>query len=189
MGEPAYKGIGFRNFVSCLRQLRGDAAVAATLAAVDPELGRQLREELLFSGNWYPLAWFRELHRAAQQVTGAGPELARQIGYGTVKNDLAGVYRIFVLVASPQFLIGRAPRLFANYFDHGRLTVLESDALTAHARWTGCAGFDANVWSDVLGGCVAALEAAGAREVRLDVTRGGRDGDAEMELTAGWKVV
>jgi hypothetical protein len=185
--EPQTKGIGFRNFVTCLGRLKGPGAVAAMLAALPADLAGQLRDELLFSGNWYPLAWYRELHRAAQQATGAGPELARAIGYESVKADLSGIYKIFILVVSPQFLLARAPRLFGNYYDTGTMTVLEAERGRARARWSGCAGFDANVWQDILGGCEAALHAAGAKELVFDTITGGGDADQTLEVTARWQ--
>jgi hypothetical protein len=120
-------------------------------------------------------------------VTGAGPELSRQLGYESVKDDLSGVYRIFILVVSPQFLLARAPRLFGNYYDTGAMHVLEAEPGRGRARWSGCAGFDHGLWQDVLGGCEAALVAAGAQDLTLTVTAGGGDADHTMDIEGRWR--
>ena len=187
MGEPRAKGVNFRTFVKVLRKLRGERITEATLDLAPSELARNFRAGLVFSGNWYPLSWYADLHRAAQKATGAGPELARTIGLEAVRDDLSGIYRIFLLVVSPEFVLGKAPLLFNTYYDTGTMAVGESSRGWARARWTGCTGFDRNLWLDVEGSCQAGLEAAGAKDVAIKVTSGGGDGETAMELEARWR--
>jgi hypothetical protein len=141
----------------------------------------------VFSGNWYPLAWYADLHRAAQKAAGAGPELARTIGLEATKDDLSGIYRIFLLVVSPEFVLSKAPLLFNTYYDTGTMAVSEAMRGRARAQFSGCTGFDRNLWLDLQGSCQAGLEAAGARDVVISLTAGGGDGDATMEIEARWR--
>jgi hypothetical protein len=187
MGEPRAKGVNFRTFVKTLRRLRGDHIAEATLDLAPAELAHTFRAGLVFSGNWYPLDWYAELHRAAQKATGAGPELARTIGYEALKDDLSGIYRIFLLVVSPEFVISKAPLLFSTYYDTGTMSVSEATRGRARAQCGGCTGFSRNLFLDVQGGCQAGLEAAGARDVVITLVSGGGDGDTGMELAAGWR--
>jgi hypothetical protein len=187
MGEPRAKGVNFRTFVKVLRKMRGDRIAEATLDLAPDELARSFRAGLVFSGNWYPLAWYAALHRAAQKATGAGPDLARTIGHEAVKDDLSGIYRIFLLVVSPEFVLGKAPLLFNTYYDTGVMTVTDTARGRARAQWAGCAGFDRNLWQDLVGSSQAGLEAAGAKDVVLNVPTGGGDGDTAMELEARWR--
>jgi hypothetical protein len=187
MTEPRAKGVNFRTFIKMLRKLRSDRVAESTLDLAPAELARSFRAGLVFSGNWYPLSWYADLHRAAQQAAGAGPELARTIGLEAVRDDLSGIYRIFLLVVSPEFVLGKAPLLFNTYYDTGTMTVTDAARGHARAQWRGCAGFDQNLWLDVEGSCQAGLEAAGARDVAFTVLAGGGDGDATMELEARWR--
>jgi hypothetical protein len=187
MAEPRAKGVNFRTFVKVLRKLRGDRIAEATLDLAPAELARNFRAGLVFSGNWYPLAWYADLHRAAQKAAGAGPELARTIGHEAVKDDLSGIYRIFLLVVSPEFVLSKAPLLFNTYYDTGTMAVSDTARGRARAKCTGCTGFDRNLWLDVQGSCQAGLEAAGARDVTINVVTGGADGDAAMEIEARWR--
>jgi hypothetical protein len=187
MAEPRAKGVNFRTFVKVLRKMRGERIAEAALDLAPSELARSFRAGLVFSGNWYPLAWYAALHQAAQKATGAGPELARAIGLEAVRDDLSGIYRIFLLVVSPEFVLGKAPLLFSTYYDTGTMTVTDPARGRARAQWHGCAGFDRNLWLDVEGSCQAGLEAAGARDVTFTVLAGGGDGDTTMELEARWR--
>ncbi|MBI5478957.1 MAG: hypothetical protein HY906_08885 [Deltaproteobacteria bacterium] len=187
MVEPRAKGVNFHTFIKILRRLRGDRIAEATLDLAPPELSRNFRAGLVFSGNWYPLSWYADLHRAAQKAAGAGPDLARTIGFESVKDDLAGIYRIFLLVVSPEFVLSKAPLLFSTYYDTGTMAVSEAARGQARAQFTGCTGFDRNLWLDVQGSCQAGLEAAGARDVAINLIAGGADGDTSMELEARWR--
>ncbi|MFH0901806.1 MAG: hypothetical protein V2A73_14345 [Pseudomonadota bacterium] len=186
MAQPQTKGLSFRSFLKSLSRLRGESAVGATLSNIAPRVGQQLREGLIFSGNWYPLSWYRDLHAAAQSATDEGLELARAIGFDSVRDDLSGIYRIFLLVVSPEYVLSKASLLFGTYFDTGRMEIVESSRGRARARWTGCSEFNKNIWADVTGGCEAAIRAAGARSVRIDLLSGGNNGDSAMELEAHW---
>jgi hypothetical protein len=179
------KGVSFRAFLRFLEE-REPASVPATLARLEPELAGALRQGLVFTGNWYPLRWYRALHAAAQGATGCGLELAHDKGFAGVTADLSGIYRMFLAVVSPEFVIRRAAKLFSTYYDTGAMTVLASERGRARARWSECAGFDRNIWTDVFGGCEAALTAAGGRQVRVRVVSGGGDADETAEVQATW---
>jgi hypothetical protein len=187
MAEPRAKGVNFRTFIKILRKLKGDRVAEATLDLAPAEFARSFRAGLVFSGNWYPLAWYADLHRAAQKAAGAGPELARTMGLESVKDDLSGIYRIFLLVVSPEFVLSKSPLLFSTYYDTGTMSVTEATRGRARAQLTGCTGFDKNLFLDVQGSCQAGLEAAGARDVVITPTAGGGDGDTSMEMEARWR--
>ena len=187
MAEPRAKGVTYRTFFKILRKLRGDRVADATLDLAPAEFTRSFRSGLIFSGNWYPLAWYTGLHRAAQKATGEGPDLARTMGFEATRDDLSGIYRIFLLVVSPEFVISKAPLLFNTYYDTGTMEVTEAARGRARARWADCLGFDRNLWLDIQGSCQAGLEAAGAHDVVIRLLSGGNDGDLRMELEASWR--
>jgi hypothetical protein len=186
MSEPRTKGVGFRNHVVHLGRLRGEAVVERTLGLFDAPLAQQLRERLFFSDEWYPLAWLAQLHAAARAATGEGTELARRLGYESVRGDLRGLYSVFLLVVSPTFVIGKSAKLFSTYYDTGTMSVEPVDRTCVKARWVGCAGFDENLWTDVLGGCEAAMDAAGAKGLKLTILDGGGRSDG-LRIEARWR--
>lgn len=184
--EPMYKGAGVRSWLTALEALYGAEVARSTLAGGEPALRELIEQKRLSASAWYPLAWYRSLHGVAQRVAGKGPALSREVGAEAMRNDLSGIYRIFLVVVSPQAIISKSARLFNSFFTHGSATVLESRAGASRVRWEGCEGFDRNLWEDVLGSSEASLALCGAKNIRIRYVEGGRDGDTSAELQVFW---
>jgi hypothetical protein len=185
--EPKVKGVAFRSIEACFGELRGEAARDRARERMPAELRALYQNGLVLASSWYPISWYRETFRAFRAVTNDGPELARQIGYQSVKRDMRSVYKaLFAKIVSPQTLLGLSGRLFSNYYDTGSFDVVESRRGYVSVKLTGCVGWDHNMWTEVYGSCACFLEIAGAREVRLYTKSGGRDGDETMDLEAHW---
>jgi hypothetical protein len=107
------------------------------------------------------------------------------MGYEMTKRDLSGLYRTFVRIATPRYVLSIASRIFSTYFRPGIMQVLENRDGFTSVELTNCAGFDSNVWRDVLGGCEATLIVAGAKTCRIRIMSGGGDGD-EFATTQAW---
>ena len=100
--------------------------------------------------------------------------------------DTTGVYRAVFNLLSPQTVIRVTPRLFNNYYDTGKCSIIEAKSGYAHARWIDCEQFDRNMWCEIFGGAEKLLELAGAKHVRTRILEGGGDGDATAELVGHW---
>lgn len=180
------KGTNFRGLVGALRAGYGEDALEAILAEVGGEVTDLVRGGHLAAGEWYPVEWYRRLHHAARKVLGRGTDLPFELGHSMMCSDLGGVYRIFTLLATPKMLLSSAARVFGAYWT-ADLEILESDRRSALARWSGCVGFDENIWCDVMGGSHAVLESAGGKHVKIERLAGGLDGDASLDALVTWR--
>jgi hypothetical protein len=184
---PRVKGVAFRAVDACYRDLRGPEAHERARSLLSPELGRAFADGLILSGSWYPIAWYRELLAACRRAGSESAELMRLIGYESVKRDMSSIYkRLFARVVSPQFLFSISARVFNTYYEEGRFGVPVSERGHCVARVSECIDWDANMWTEITGGALAMLEAAGARELRLHTISGGRDGDTTSEFEVHW---
>jgi hypothetical protein len=183
--EPKTRGVPILSFLGALRTLAGYDAVNRMMGLLPPELRDAIGHRKLVSKEWYPLSWYRVMHAAAQEATGRGRELAKLIGRETTRADFSGVNRVFLLVMSPQALIAKAPKVFEQYYTRGMVATPTCRAGSALLVWRGCAGFDRNMWDDMLGSVEALLELAGGRDVHVEIVAGGgdKDEDTDMELT------
>ena len=186
-GEIRVKGISIRSYLTVLEAEHGVRVLQHVLQVVDTELARAVRHGTIAPGRWYSIAWYRALHKAAQNVLGLDPSFSRRMGYLATKAELGGIYKVFARLLSPEMTLRLGAKLFRTYYDRGYFKVLEWGSGHARGRWEACTGFDESIWEDVVGGIMAFLETAGARQVRPRVLAGGRDGDASMELEADWK--
>lgn len=183
---PQVKGIAVRSALRALEQLRGTPTVEAVITATPKELGTAIRYGTIMASSWYPMEWYREFFAAIVATTGDNDRTVREIGRESARIDMTGVYKAAFKLLSPQALFGLSARLFSNYFDTGSVSIVESRKGFAHARWTGCAGFDRNLWLETFGSCEMYLELAGATHVRLRVLSGGAAADDHAELQAHW---
>lgn len=184
---PRIRGVPLLSFLAALRTIAGYDAVNRTMGALPTSMREAIRYRRIMSNEWYPLAWYRALHSAAQQATGMGPRLARLIGRETTRANVPGIYRVFLLVVSPQALIVKAPSIYQQNFDTGEVQAVECHAGLALLAWRGCAGFDLNIWSDAIGTAEALVELAGAKGVHVDVLSGGGDAAADADMRLTWK--
>jgi hypothetical protein len=185
-GTSRVKGVALRNFEKLLVEFFDARTAAAVIEALPNDARDALKRHAVVSGGWYPLDWYKAMHAAARQVTGSGPALAWRIGRESTKLDLTGVYRVFLRMLSPGFVLSASSRIFSTYYSPGKMRLVESREGAAHVAFDACEGFDANIWQDVLGGCEVALELTGANNVRVHMVRGGKDGDVSAEAVARW---
>jgi hypothetical protein len=186
--ENRVRGVAFGTFEDVMRSTKGEEMFARLLdhEAV-AEFADTLRKGLVVKSAWYPIAWYRALHRAARDVT-VDPSFARAVGRISTRDDLTGGFLKFVVrMLSPQTLVKVSSTVFNRYYETGRMQIIEARDGYTRARWTGCRGFDHAIWEDVLGGCEGGLEAAGATNLRGRIVSGGRDGDDDAECDVSWK--
>ena len=185
--EPKVKGIAFRTIVQCFTEMHGDESREAALKLLSEPLRESFEKKLLLASNWYPIGWYRATFSAFREAQRAGAELPREIGRRGARRDMKAVYKqVLLKMVSPQALLALSSRLFKSYFDTGLMHIKEARTGYVHATWTGCEGWDENLWAELAGSCEALLEMAGARHVRLRVIRGGRTGDDACEMEAHW---
>jgi hypothetical protein len=185
--EPRVKGVAFRSIDACYLELRGQVAHSRARALMMADLREAYRQGLILSASWYPISWYRDAFRAFRAASSDGAEVARLIGRLTVRHDMQSVYKqLFLKLVSPQLLLSFSGRLFSTYYDTGTFTIVESRRGYSLARLEGCIGWDANMWTEILGASASMLEVAGAKEVRMHVRSGGRETDQAMDMEAHW---
>jgi len=185
--EPHVKGNAFRTIEHCFIEVCGEPARQKALTLLPAPLRSAFEQRLLLASSWYPIAWYRDTFAAYREVQQAGTELPRELGRRGVRRDMSSVYKqLFLKIVSPQALFSLSQLLFKNYFDTGEMRIEQSRPRYAHATWSGCHGWDENLWAELSGSCEVLLELAGAQHVRLRVIRGGRNGDSECEMEAHW---
>lgn len=185
--EPRVKGIAFRSIEASYADLRGDKARDQARKLMGSELRNLYNSGLILASSWYPISWYRDTFHAFRIATGEGLELTRQIGYEACKRDMQSVHKmVFAKLVSPQIMLRLSARLFNSYYDTGSYEVLDSRKHFVRVRFSGCFGWNHDMWTEMFGSSLCFLELSGAKSVRLRTISGGRDGDTEMRLEAHW---
>lgn len=191
-GEPQIKGLSTRSVFQALTTLRGEHVASEVVEhLIGQQNTREFGEALHFGGvvasTWYPLAWHAQLMRAIRHVTGEGPELVWALGRQSTASDLSTVHKIFLGLLAPHTVLNISPRLFGSYYDTGAVEVMEARKGFGRVEWRGCRGFDSNLWTEILGGCEALLDASGAKRIQIDRLQGGGNNQDFMRASASWE--
>jgi hypothetical protein len=185
-GEALMKGTSLLGILQAIERAYGEPGLKATLDAGPAELRDAYCYGQLVSVGWYPIAWYRELHGAAQQALGEGRTLAWRLSHDAVSRDFRGIFKVAIRLLSPEMVLRQGARLLMLYCKGGRLEIVETRPGYGRVRLVGWAGYDANVWTDLQGGMVAVLEARGAKNVSARVLAGGGNHDhLDVELRWG----
>ena len=181
-GECEAKGTNFIALVDAMVSLYGRRAPIALVEEARGPLRELLRADLINEGMWYPVALYRELHRAAEVV--AGEPVARELGRLATRGLLSGGYRVFARILGPHTSWRHSAKFFRSFYRPADIAVLDSRAGRARARVSGCVGFDDRVWDDVIGSMIGVIEVSGGRSAHVEVLE---ESAAARELRFAWR--
>ncbi|RPH33780.1 MAG: hypothetical protein EHM93_03855 [Bacteroidales bacterium] len=94
-----------------------------------PEKSKNIIEQPIYATTWYSLT--DSVIVPTQKVAelfyaGNSAKAASEIGRYSADVALKGVYKIFVRVSSPQFVLSRASSIFSTYYQPSEIRVIES---------------------------------------------------------------
>lgn len=187
--EVETKGQSFLSILGAMEDLRGAGIREAIRAAARGELGDALRTNSVLSSGWYPVAWYRELHRTLRAVTGEGDALSMEVGRVSLKRDVGSLYRAVFRLLSTTTLLDQSDRIVKMFVRGPAVSyvTLERRPGYVRARWDGMAGFDRAIWRDFVGTGIGALEVCGGKDVQSRAVEGGEDGDDWMVVEATYR--
>jgi len=154
-----------------------------------PDSSSKLMNGGIFANNWYPMK------DGAVEPTKAIAKLfynndikqaALESGRYSAEIGLKGVYRIFVKVASPNYLMQRAGRVFTSYYSPSEIAVVDSHdkGLTLHI--TKFPEPEEVIEHRIAGWCERALEFTKCQNVRANITKSLAKGDNLTEIVITW---
>jgi hypothetical protein len=176
------RGTAILGLLQAIARMYGEAGLTVTLEAASNEVRDAYRFGQLVSVGWYPMAWYRNIHEAAQRGLGADPSLPWRLSHEAVTRDFRGIFQVLIRLLSPEMMFRQGSRLMLLYFKGGQVDVIETRPGYGHLRLSGWTDFDRNLWIDLQGGIVAALEARGAKNVSSRVLGGGGEDGIELEV-------
>lgn len=172
--------------VNYLKQ-RHAAAWPQILAGLQPGT-RELIDARPIATGWYPFEQFVDLMTVADQVAGNGDlELVRVLGHHAASANLSTILRVFIRFGSPEYILGKAAKVWSLYHDTGRGT---SEPLGPRAICFSVFEHGAPhkvLCMTLLGWTRAYLELAGCRSVTVAETKCRLRGEACCRFDAGWE--
>ena len=122
--QQAFKGTGFKAMLRAITAMHGDTGLKKVLEKASPEL-KSLTIRKVLDNEWVPDKLGAELMVSADRILGQGDySKIRKIGYFVAKDNLTGIYKIYVKMTSINGLLKRGDQIWKQYFNSGSVKTL-----------------------------------------------------------------
>jgi hypothetical protein len=110
-----------------------------------------------------------------------------QLGSWSAEVGLKGFYKVFLLVASPHFLMQRASKIFTTYYDPSEIDATIEDSNHAILRVLKCEDVTEVFEYRIAGWVRKALELANCKGPRYEILKAKSKGDLTTEIHFHWQ--
>ena len=180
------KGATIREAVTQIKTHAGDQAFQKILGFLDEDT-RKIFEGEIIASTWYPLdnyARFLEveilvLANGREEVVTRGAEAANE-------RSLRGIYKAFVKVGSPEYVIERIAAVHATYFQGVPIEVQLQGHGKALIKYMGFQKQHRIMGFAIIGFFKKALELSGANDAVIYFTTPIEEGREYAELSIAW---
>ena len=155
-----------------------------------PPASKSLYESALDAAGWYPLmeAYIIPITKIVELFYGNNAKTGgEELGMYSAEVALKGFYKVFLLVASPNFLIQRASKIFTTYYQPSRIEVETVSSNSALLKILDFKGIDAALEYRIAGWILKALELANCSEPAYQIKSAISRGDKETDILYIWK--
>ena len=110
------KGSAIKETIDQIKSRAGEAAFQKILGLLDQET-RKVCEGEVFPSTWYPLDLFTRFLEIEIRVLADGKEeMVTRGSEAVIERQLRGIYKAFVKLGSPEFVVKRIAAVHATYF-------------------------------------------------------------------------
>jgi hypothetical protein len=180
------KGATIKEAVTQIKRHAGDQAFQKILGFLDEDT-RKIFEGEIIASTWYPLDNYarflevevRVLAHGREEVVTRGAELANE-------RSLRGIYKAFVKVGSPEYVMERIAAVHATYFQGVSVDVQLPEPRKALIKYTGFEKQHRIMGFAIIGFFNKALELSGANDAVIYFTTPIEEGRGYAELSIAW---
>jgi len=155
-----------------------------------PAESKALYESALDATGWYPLndAYIVPIHKVVEMFfNNDAKKGGEELGKYSAEIALKGFYKVFLLVASPTFLIQRASKIFTTFYQPSKIDVEVVNSNSAVLKILEFEGIDVALEFRIAGWILKALELANCREPDYEIKSSLAKGDKETDILFTWK--
>ena len=182
------KGSVVGDSIRIIKARYGEEAYASILGHLRPEARTKFDRGSVMPMDWYMLDDFVEFLEMDLKVTANGneKELIRR-SEELIGQQLAGIYKAFIKLGSPGFLLSRLAIVNQTYFRGVSVELEQPSPGNAIVRLTGFEKQHRLIGFTILGFYQEALNASGAKDIMAEFTTRIEEDKGYCELTLNWK--
>ncbi|HKN74486.1 MAG TPA: hypothetical protein VJW94_04860 [Candidatus Acidoferrum sp.] len=180
------KGSAIKETIEQIKSRAGEAAFQKILGLLDDQTRKVLEGEI-FSSTWYSLDLFTRFLEIEIKVLANGNEdMVTRGSEAVIERQLRGIYKAFVKLGSPEFVIKRIAAVHATYFQGVPIEVKLLGKGRALVKYTGFEKQHRIMGFAIVGFFKKALEISGARDAAIYFSTPIEDGKGYSELSIAW---
>ena len=180
------KGSAIKETINQIKSRAGEEALQRILCLLDEET-RTICQNEVFASSWYPLDVFTRFLEVEIRVLADGKEeMVTRGSEVVIERQLRGIYKVFVKLGSPEFVIKRIAAVHATYFQGVPIEVQLQGHGKAVVRYTGFEKQHRIMGFAIIGFFKKALEISGATDVVLCFTVPIEEGKPFSEISISW---
>jgi hypothetical protein len=180
------KGSAIKETIDQIKTRAGEDAFRKILGLLDAET-RKICEGKIFASSWYPLDLFARFLEVEICVLADGnEEMVTRGSEVIIERQLRGIYKVFVKLGSPEFVINRIAAVHATYFQGVPVDVRLQGRGKALVKYTGFEKQHRIMGFAIIGFFKKALEISGAKDVTIYFATPIEDGKGYSELSIAW---
>lgn len=180
------KGSAIQETINQVKRRAGEEAFQKILALLDEETRNVLKAEI-YSSSWYSLDFFTRFLEEEIRVLAEGKEeMVTRGSEAVIERQLRGIYKAFVKLGSPEFVIKRIAAVHETYFQGVPIEVTLLGNRQAMIRYTGFEKQHRIMGFAIIGFFKKALEISGAKDAVIQFATPIEEGKGYSELSISW---
>jgi len=180
------KGTAVQDTMEAITARAGKGELDKIISCLDPETQKILQLPISPS-SWYSCDAFSRFLEADIRVTAGGNEQKLvQRAEAVIEKQLSGIYKIFVRLGSPEFVIRRIAAVHSTYFDGVQIIPEMKGPNSATIQYVGFSRNQGIMGFVILGFFRKALEISGSKKVDVHFTVSIEAGEKFCELALSW---
>jgi hypothetical protein len=180
------KAIHLKHLTQFVHERGGEVAWQKIMDAL-AERDREVLGTYILPGAWIDYGFWWRLLTAADRVLGRGDgKIIREIGAYDAHQSLNGVYKAFISLMNPGFVIARSSLLWKRYYDTGDIRVVQAGARLAELELVDFPDAPRGHEQELIGWMETALKLTKVANVSAIHTQCRARGDAACLFSLRW---
>lgn len=153
-----------------------------------PETSQKIYTEKINESYWYPIteSFIIPTNIMLEMFYNSDLKGAYELGSFSALNALTGIYKVFVKIGSPSFMISRAAKIFTTYYKDSKIYVLSKTNKSVILSIENFPEYADVVEHRIIGWIDKALEISGCKNVKTQVVHSILKEDSHTELLSIW---
>jgi hypothetical protein len=182
------KGTAVKATPKFVQEKFGDSGFKLWIDALSPE-AKKIYTDTILINSWYPMhAAYIDPHQAIINLFYGGDKMGLwELGRYAADFGLRGIYKVFVRIGSPYFLIKKTGRVFKTFYDPGEALVTVDEKGKAAMRIVDFPERTGLVETRIAGWIERALQISGCKDLYVSIPSSLTKGDSFIEISASWQ--